>query len=148
MRFGSVEFFKVLIKTVLAVIFFVPLILAVVFGVLFAKNSAQLSEIQTKLESLENENRRLTVMTDMLVNEKAGTVESYNEIFLKSGISYEELIAYINEKNGIDAKGLYEILSEAGISDKDIIAMAASKQTVNGENFYEIMSRNGISDKI
>ena len=147
MRFGSVEFFKVLIKTVLAVIFFVPLILAVVFGVLFAKNSAQLSEIQTKLESLENENRRLTVMTDMLVNEKAGTVESYNEIFLKSGISYEELIAYINEKNGIDAKGLYEILSEAGISDKDIIAMAASKQTVNGENFYEIMSKNGISDK-
>ena len=32
MRFGSVEFFKVLIKVVLAIFFFVPLALAIVFS--------------------------------------------------------------------------------------------------------------------
>lgn len=55
MRFGGVEFFKVLIKTVLAIFFFVPLTLAVVFGVMFANNNAKLAEA-------EKENTRLSAV--------------------------------------------------------------------------------------
>lgn len=140
MRFGSVEFFKVLIKTVLAILFFVPLAAAVVFGVLFFKNGAELSEATSRAEQFES-------AVDVLAGKKAGTVESLAEIFKRSGVSYEEFIAHINGKDGLDAQELYNILSGMGISDKDIIGMAAAKNTVNGEGFYDIMSKNGVSDK-
>lgn len=147
MRFGSVEFFKVLIKSVLAILFFLPLAAAVVFGVLFAKNNAQLSEAKEKLAAIEDENRRLSLVADALVNEKASTVEGFDEIFARSGIAYTELISYVNEKNKVNAQEIYDILSKSGLTDKEIITIAASKNTVNGESLYEIMSKNGISDK-
>lgn len=147
MRFGSVEFFKVLIKTVLAILFFLPLAAAVVFGVLFARNIAQLSEMRTKLKSVEEENRILSVITDNLVHDKAGTIDDFDKIFSMSGIAYDEFLSYVYENDGITAQELYNILSESGLTDKDIITLAASKKTVNGENFYEIMSKNGITDK-
>ncbi len=147
MRFGSVEFFKVLIKTVLAILFFVPLAAAVVFGVLFFKNGAELSEMSSKAEQFEDENNRLSVAVGMLATERAGTAEGLAEILKRSGLTYEEFIAHINSQDGIDAEKLYELLSETGISDKEIISIAAAKKTVSGEGFYEIMSKNGISDK-
>lgn len=147
MRFGSVEFFKVLIKSVLAILFFIPLAAAVVFGVFFVKNNAQLSEVQEKLKTVEDENRRLSLVADALVSEKASTVEGFDEIFARSGIKYTELISFVNEKNKLSARELYDILSESGLTDREIITIAASKNTVNGESFYEIMSKNGISDK-
>ncbi|MDE7363191.1 MAG: polysaccharide deacetylase [Oscillospiraceae bacterium] len=147
MRFGSVEFFKVLIKTVLAILFFLPLAAAVVFGVLFARNSAKLSEVETRIESVEDENRRLQLVTDMLVKDKAGTIEAFDTIFAKSGIAYEDFVAYIYGKESLDAQGFYDAMSKAGLSDKEIVALAASKNTVSGESLYEIMSKNGVSDK-
>lgn len=147
MRFGSVEFFKVLIKTVLAIFFFLPLAAAVVFGVLFARNNAQLSETKTRLEKVEDENRRLLLETEQLVKDRAGTIETFDSIFAKSGIAYEDFIAYVVGKKGIDAQGLYDAMSKAGLSDKEMIELAAAKNTVNSETLYEIMSKNGISDK-
>lgn len=147
MRFGSVEFFKVLIKTVLVIFFFVPLILAVVFGVLWANNNRRLSELDVKIQQTEQENQRLTLVADTFVKERAGTIESFNDIFKRSGLSFEEFIIYVNKKNEVDAAGFYNILSSAGVSDKDIISMAASKKKVSGTVFYEIMSQNGITDK-
>lgn len=147
MRFGSVEFFKVLIKTVLAIFFFVPLILAVVFGVLWVNNNRRLSELDVKIQQTEQENQRLTIVADTFVKERAGTIESFNDIFKRSGLSFEEFIGYVNKKNEVDAAGFYNILSSAGVSDKDIISMAAAKKKVSGAVFYEIMSQNGITDK-
>lgn len=143
MRFGSVEFFKVLIKTVLAILFFAPLAAAVVFGVLFFKNSAELSEMNL----VKDENTRLSVAVGMLVDKTEGTPEAFAEILERSGVTYEEFIAHINSKDGVNAEELYKLLAETGISDKDIISIAAAKKTVSGESFYEIMSKNGISDK-
>ena len=133
MRFGSVEFFKVLIKTVLAILFFVPLIIAVVFGVFLVKKN-------TQLQTLENENA-------VLVGERIGTADEFYSIFSKSGVSYEELVALLNKDKALDADSLYDALHTAGISDADIIAAAASKRTVNGDSFYSIMTKNGITDK-
>ena len=52
MRFGSVEFFKVLIKVVLAIFFFVPLALAIVFGIFWAKQGTELAEVKKENEKL------------------------------------------------------------------------------------------------
>ena len=145
MRFGSVEFFKVLIKTVLAILFFVPLILAVVFGVLFVQKNNKANELQEQNAIVQQDNERLSAVADFLVGEKAGDVEDVREIMKRSGTSYDEFIALAMEKKDIDAQGLYDILSESGVSDKDIVAMAASKKTVNADGFYEVMSKNGIT---
>lgn len=147
MRFGSVEFFKVLIKSVLAILFFLPLAAAVVFGVFFARNNAQLSEVKEKLETVEDENRRLSLVADALMNEKTGTIEGFAELFARSGIAYTELISYLSEKNEISAGEIYDILSKSGLTDKEIITIVLSKKTVNGESFYELISKNGVSDK-
>lgn len=147
MRFGSVEFFKVLIKSVLIILFFLPLAAAVVFGVLFAGNNAKLSEVKEQIAAVEDENRRLSLMADALMNEKAGTVEGFNEIFARSGITYTELISYMFEHNKASAQEVYDALSTAGLTDREIITIAASKKAVNGENLYEIMTQNGISSK-
>ena len=145
MRFGSVEFFKVLIKTVLAILFFVPLILAVVFGVLFAQKNTQANKLQEENVIIQQDNERLSAVADFLVGEKAGNAEDVREIMKRSGTSYDEFIALAMEKKDIDAQGMYDILSKSGISDKDIIAMAAAKKTVNADGFYEVMSKNGIT---
>ena len=92
MRFGSVEFFKVLIKTVLAIFFFVPLILAVVFGVLFVQKNAKVNDLQEENSVVRQENDRLSVVADVLVGEKAGSAEDIRDILNRSGVSYDELI--------------------------------------------------------
>lgn len=147
MHFGSVEFFKVLIKTVLAILFFVPLILAVVFGVLFAQKNIRVSELEQQNSVVQQENDKLSVMADVLVEEKAGDAASIRDIINRSGVSYDEVIKLASEKKDIDAQGLYDILSNAGISDKDIISMAAAKKTVSADEFYSVMSKNGITAK-
>lgn len=147
MHFGSVEFFKVLIKTVLAILFFVPLILAVVFGVLFAQKNIRVSELEQQNSVVQQENDKLSVVADVLVGKNAGSAESIRDIINRSGVSYDEVIKLASEKKDIDAQGLYNILSQAGISDKDIISMAAAKKTVSAEEFYNVMSKNGITAK-
>ena len=140
MRFGSVEFFKVLIKTALSILFFVPLILAVVFGVLFVTKNAELKEAQ-------KQNTALQTVADVLVAEKAGTAEDFYEIFSMSGVSYAEFIEMVNRNDKLDAQGFYRILSKAGVSDANIIALAASSKNVSCAEFYKIMTDNGITDK-
>lgn len=140
MRFGSVEFFKVLIKTALSILFFVPLILAVVFGVLFVTKNAELKEAQ-------KQNTALQTVADVLVAEKAGTAEDFYEIFSMSGVSYAEFIEMVNRNDKLDAQGFYRILSKAGVSDANIIALAASSRNVSGAEFYKIMTDNGITDR-
>lgn len=147
MRFGSVEFFKVLIKTVLAIVFFVPLILAVVFGVLFVQKNARVNALQEENSAVVQENDKLSVMADILIGQKIGGVQDIREIISRSGASYDELITLAVSQKDIDAQGLYEILSKSGVSDKDIIAMAAAENTVNADEFYDVMSKNGITDK-
>lgn len=139
MRFGSVEFFKVLIKTVLAIFLFVPLAAAIVFAVLFFNGKNEVSQLKA-------ENEKLNSACGVLAGEKAGTVEDFCEIFEKSGVSYTELIKKINQNKKITPEGFYEILSQAGISDKDMVAIIAKKNTVSAWELYEIMSKNGISD--
>ena len=145
MRFGSVEFFKVLIKTVLAILFFVPLILAVVFGVLFVQKNNKADELQEQNTAIQQENERLNAVAEFLVGEKIGSAEDVRDIMQRSGTSYEDMLKLALAKKDIDAQGLYDVLSGAGVSDKDIITMAAAKNTVNAEGFYEVMSKNGIS---
>lgn len=145
MRFGSVEFFKVLIKTVLAILFFVPLILAVVFGVLFVQKNTKTTELQEQITLIQQDNERLSAVADFLVGEKIGDAEDVREIMSRSGTSYDEFIALAMAKKDIDAQGLYDILSNSGLSDKDIVSMAAAKKTVSADGFYEVMSKNGIT---
>ena len=53
MQFGSVEFFKVLIKTVLCILFFVPLVLCVVFAVLLWNSNQKQAELAQDNQKLE-----------------------------------------------------------------------------------------------
>ena len=145
MRFGSVEFFKVLIKTVLAILFFVPLILAVVFGVLFVQKNTKTNELQEQITLIQQDNERLSAVADFLVGEKAGDAEDIREIMKRSGTSYDEFIALAMEMKDIDAQGLYNALARSGLSDKEIISIAAAKKTVTAEGFYDVMSKNGIT---
>lgn len=93
MRFGSVKFFKVLIKTVLAIAFFVPLILCVIFAVVLWQTNSELKEVRS-------ENQRLTFAAEILTGERAPDAASFYELYSGSGFSDEELIEYINAKNG------------------------------------------------
>ena len=140
MRFGSVEFFKVLIKTVLAVVFFTPLVAAVILGVFLVNKNKQIKELNT-------ENLSLSAAADVLIQAKAGTAEDFYTIFGKSGVSYNELLRLIYSDSKLSADEIYNALSNAGVSDKDIVTIAASKQMINGEEFYGIMTKNGVSDK-
>lgn len=93
MRFGSVKFFKVLIKTVLAIAFFVPLVLCVIFGVVLYNTNSE-------LERVRDENERLTFAAEILTKERTPDVESFYGLYSSSGHSDEELIEYINSKHG------------------------------------------------
>ncbi len=140
MRFGSVQFFKVLIKTVLAVVFFAPLIVAVILGVFLVNKNKQ-------IDTLKTENDRANAAADFLVGSRAGTAEDLYTIVSRSDIDYNEFLALLYKNSKLSADDLYSTLSEVGVSDKDIISIAASKNTVNGEQFYDIMTKNGITDK-
>ena len=140
MRFGSVEFFKVLIKTVLAIFFFVPLALAIVFGILWAKQGGELSEAK-------KENDSLTATAQILAGEKSGTVEDFCAIFEKSGLSYTEFIGLMNKNKNITAENFYKLLSASGLSDKDLVTLIVKKDELGADEFYNLLSQNGISDK-
>lgn len=124
MRFGSVEFFKVLIKSVLAVIFFAPLVLCVVFGVLLWKSSARLEEAQ-------QETARAKLVAQVLT-EKYSTVEDFYGLYSSSGLSDEALISYINEKNGVSAPQDEPFSTEESAES----AQTASAETAEPESPY------------
>ena len=140
MRFGSVEFFKVLIKVVLAIFFFVPLALAIVFGIFWAKQGGELAEAK-------KENEKLSSTVQVLTSEKAGTVEDFCTIFAQSGLSYTELVKQLNENKNITAESFYKLLTASGLSDKDLLGLIVKKDEIGADEFYEILSQNGISDK-
>ena len=100
MRFGSVEFFKVLIKTVLAIVFFLPLVLCIVFGVLLANTGKMLSDMEQKCAEAEQNYDRISLAAEVLVKERAGTLDDFYEIYSISGNSDDDLIDYLKEKNG------------------------------------------------
>ena len=88
MQFGSVAFFKVLIKTVLCIVFFVPLVLCVVFAVLLWNKSAEVRDIQ-------QDNERLEYYAAILSGEREPTVKGFYDVYARSGLSDEELIEYV-----------------------------------------------------
>lgn len=88
MQFGSVAFFKVLIKTVLCIVFFVPLVLCIVFAVLLWNKSAEVKNIQ-------QDNERLEYYAAILSGEREPTVKGFYDIYERSGLSDEELIEYV-----------------------------------------------------
>lgn len=93
MQFGSVAFFKVLIKTVLCIVFFVPLVLCVIFAVSLWNKSAELEKVQY-------ENEKLAYKVELLSGDADLTVEDFYRIYSESGLSYSELIAYIESGDG------------------------------------------------
>lgn len=97
MQFGSVAFFKVLIKTVLCIAFFVPLVLCVVFAVLLWNKGAELEEVRF-------ENEKLTYYSEIVSGKQPLTVEGFYELYSGSGLSAEELIAYISQQENIESK--------------------------------------------
>ncbi len=80
MQFGSVAFFKVLIKTVLCIVFFVPLLLW--------NKSAEVRDIQ-------HDNERLEYYAAILSGEREPTVKGFYDVYARSGLSDEELIEYV-----------------------------------------------------
>ena len=85
MQFGSVAFFKVLIKTVLCIVFFVPLVLCVVFAVLLWNKSAEVRDIQ-------QDNERLEYYAAILSGEREPTVKGFYDVYARSGLSDLSLI--------------------------------------------------------
>ena len=109
MRFGSVAFFKVLIKTVLCIVFFLPLVLCVVFAVMLWHSNA-------KLDDMQHENSVLASKIAYLSGESEPSVEGFYNIYSSSGLTDEALIAYINNKNGTDTS---ESKESAGVIEHD-----------------------------
>ncbi|MGN1340036.1 MAG: polysaccharide deacetylase family protein [Oscillospiraceae bacterium] len=101
MQFGSVAFFKMLIKIVLAIVFFVPLVLCIVFAVLLWNKNAVVDEIKQDNERLEQDNERLEYYAAILSGEREPTVKGFYDVYSRSGLSDEELVEYItNGKDG------------------------------------------------
>ncbi len=88
MQFGSVAFFKMLIKIVLSIIFFLPLVLCIVFAVLLWNSNAEVNE-------LKKDNERLEYYSLILSGEREPTVSGFYDIYARSGLSDEELIEYV-----------------------------------------------------
>lgn len=88
MQFGSVAFFKALIKTVLCIFFFVPLVLCVIFAVLLWNKSTEVKDIQ-------QDNERLEYYAAILSGEREPTVKGFYDVYARSGLSDEELIEYV-----------------------------------------------------
>ncbi len=101
MRFGSVAFFKVLIKTVLCIVFFVPLVLCVVFAVILWNKSAA-------LEDTKYENEKLAYKVELLSGGMS-SVEDFYEIYSQSGLTDQQLMDYLSGKAGV---------SQPAVSDK------------------------------
>lgn len=139
MRFGSVEFFKVLIKTVLAIVFFVPLIIAVIFGVLLLNKNKQVDNLTAKCDAI-------TAAAEVLVGERIGTADDYYLLFEKSGLSYDELMKLLYKKGELDSQSVYNILSNAGVSDKDLLGAAISKNGTDADSLYATLKGAGLTE--
>lgn len=88
MQFGSVAFFKMLIKIVLAIVFFVPLVLCIVFAVLLWNKSAE-------VDVIKQDNERLEYYAAILSGEREPTVKGFYDVYSRSGLSDEELVEYV-----------------------------------------------------
>ncbi len=89
MRFGSVAFFKVLIKTILCIAFFVPLVLCVIFAVVLWNKSAD-------LEDVKYENEKLAYKVEVLSG-RIESAEDFYKLYTDSGLSDKELLELINK---------------------------------------------------
>ncbi len=118
MRFGSVAFFKVLIKTVLCIAFFVPLVLCVIFAVLLWNKGAQLEEVNSKYDKLSH-------YAEAVEDGERLSVAGFYEIYSSSGHADEDLIAYIEMRNGKRDPQT----EEANGGDKDDEGTTSSPQT-------------------
>lgn len=146
MRLGSVEFFKVLIKTVLLIFFVAPLIVAVIFGVILLNKNKELNDLNKNLDDLNKRNTALIMAADVLVGEKAGTAEDFNLIFERSGISYDDLMKLLYEKGKLDTQSVYNILSTAGVSDKELVSAAINKNGTDADSLYVTLKDVGLTD--
>lgn len=147
MRVGSVEFFKVLIKTVLGIVFVAPLIVAVIFGVILINKNKELDDLNKNVEDLNKKNTALTMAADVVVGKYAGTAEDFNLIFERSGISYEDLMELLFEKGKLDTENVYKIFSAAGVSDKELISAALNKNGSDADSLYVTLKNAGLSDE-
>ncbi len=129
MRFGSVEFFKVLIKTVLAIVFFAPLVTCVVLAIILANKNAE-------ADRLKQENQRVSLAADILVGTRTGNVENYYELYKKSGLSYDELINYIYEQEGGSAsvRDFYELYKKSGLAFSELIGYINEREGTSYTN--------------
>ncbi len=129
MRFGSVEFFKVLIKTVLAIVFFAPLVTCVVLAIILANKNAE-------TDRLKQENQRVSLAADILVGTRTGNVENYYELYKKSGLSYDELINYIYEQEGGSAsvREFYELYKKSGLAFSELIGYINEREGTSYTN--------------
>lgn len=91
MQFGSVAFFKVLIKTVLCILFFVPLVLCVIFAVMLWNKGTELDEVRYN-------NEKLSYQVELLSGGKELSVEEFYQLYTESGLDTAELAAYIESK--------------------------------------------------
>lgn len=125
MQFGSVAFFKVLIKTVLCIVFFVPLVLCIIFAVLLWNKSAEVKEIQ-------QDNERLEYYAAILSGEREPTVKGFYDIYERSGLSDEELIDYVlHGKDGSQPAANIGSDGNGGSSSNASTPVSADVQTVD-----------------
>lgn len=130
MQFGSVAFFKMLIKIVLCIFFFVPLVLCVVFAVLLWNKGAEANE-------LKQDNERLEYYAAILSGEREPTVSGFYDVYARSGLSDEELIEYIlRGKDSVPADNIKTTESsepESTTSSEPEKQEQASEPTVSSE---------------
>ncbi len=134
MRFGSVEFFKVLIKTVLAIVFFVPLVLCIVLSVLLWNKTAE-------LDRLTAENERIVASAELLLAEKAPDIESFYEIYRNSGFSDEDFADYISNKGAALSGGASDAQASAPEENTASDSGAQSESAEAASNAAEDVTR-------
>lgn len=113
MQFGSVAFFKMLIKIVLSILFFLPLVLCIVFAVLLWNSNAKVTE-------LKKDNERLEYYSLILSGEREPTVSGFYDIYARSGLSDEELIEYVlhgKDSGAQEASSVPDNSASSGASD-------------------------------
>ena len=124
MQFGSVAFFKMLIKIVLAIVFFVPLVLCIVFAVLLWNKSAEVTEIK-------QDNERLEYYAAILSGEREPTVKGFYDAYSRSGLSDDELVEYVlHGKDAGSAPDTAALPENTGSSEASIAGTAEETPTV------------------
>lgn len=130
MQFGSVAFFKMLIKIVLCLIFFVPLVLCVVFAVLLWNSNAKADELTKDNERLEY---CLEYYSGLLSGESQPTVEGFYGVYSRSGLSDDELIEYILRGKDKDAPVMKAVTDEASEPESAEPASTSAPETQEPE---------------